>query len=50
MTKPSRSFSNGRDAFSGASLRVDMARMALKPPTPSMVIVASAPPASITSA
>ena len=49
-TKPSRSLSKGREACSGASLRVDIARMALKPPMPSGVIAASAPPQIITSA
>ena len=50
MTKPSRSRSNGRLAFSGASLRVDRARMAANPPTPIGVIAASDPPAIMTSA
>ena len=50
ITKPSRSRSKGREAFSGASLRVERARMAQKPPTPRGVIAASAPPAIITSA
>ena len=49
-TKPSRSLSNGRLAFSGSSLRSDMARAAQKPPTPSGVMVASQPPAIMTSA
>jgi len=34
MTKPSRSRSNGREAFSGASLRVERARMEQKRPRP----------------
>ena len=50
MTKPSRSLSNGRLAFSGSSLRVESARIAAKPPTPIGVIAASEPPAIITSA
>ncbi len=50
MTKPSRSLSNGRDAPCGSSLRVDSARMALKPPTPSGVTVASVPPQIMASA
>jgi hypothetical protein len=50
MTKPSRSFSNGRLAPLGSSLRVDSARIAAKPPTPIGVIAASEPPAIITSA
>src|SRR5580765_5254559 len=50
MTKPSRSLSNGRLAFCGASLRVDRARIAPNPPTPIGVIAASDPPAIITSA
>ena len=49
ITKPSRSRSNGRLAFSGSSLRLDSARIALKPPTPSGVIAASAPPATAAS-
>jgi hypothetical protein len=50
MTKPSRSLSKGRDALAGASLRVERARMELKPPTPSGVTVASAPPEIMASA
>src|SRR6476620_7196615 len=50
MTKPSRSLSNGRLAFCGASLRVDSARIAPNPPTPIGVIAASERPAIITSA
>ena len=50
MTKPSRSLSNGRLACSGASLRVERARMAAKPPTPIGVMAASDPPAIIASA
>ena len=46
ITKPSRSLSNGREAFSGASLRVESARIEQKPPTPSGVIAASEPPVS----
>ena len=50
MTKPSRSRSNGREARCGSSLRVESARMAQKPPTPSGVMAASLPPAIMTSA
>ncbi len=50
MMKPSRSLSNGRHAFSGASLRVDSARMAANPPSPMCVMAASEPPAIIASA
>ena len=50
VTKPSRPLSKGRLAFSGASLRSDSARAAQKPPMPSGVMVASVPPANITSA
>ena len=50
LAKPSRSLSQGRDAVSGSSLRVDKARAAAKPPTPSGDTVDSAPPAIITSA
>ncbi len=48
-TKPSRSLSNGREAFSGASLRSERARAAVKPLMPSSVMVASAPPVIIMS-
>jgi len=50
MTKPSRSASNGRLAFSGASLRVDSGFIAQKPPTASGVTPASVPPAIMASA
>src|SRR5690606_21128453 len=50
MTKPSRSTSQGREAFSGSSLRVDSAFMAQKPPSEVGVVANSAPPAIITSA
>ena len=50
MTKPSRSASKGRLAFSGASFRVERAFMAQKPSTASGVITASVPPASMASA
>src|SRR4051794_41933637 len=50
MTNPSRPESQGRLAFSGASLRVESARIAANPPTPIGVIAASVPPAIITSA
>ena len=49
-TKPSRSRSNGRLAFSGASLRVESARMALNDAMPTSHSDASVPPASMTSA
>ena len=45
MTKPSRFLSKGRLASAGASFRVDTARMAMNPPSPSGVSAASAPPA-----
>src|SRR6266568_3531018 len=50
ITNPSRSASNGREARSGSSLRVDRARMAEKPPTHSGAITPSHPPAIMTSA
>ena len=50
ITKPSRSLSNGREAFSGSSLRVESARMEQKPATASGVIAASLPPAIMASA
>ena len=50
ITKPSRSLSNGRDAFSGSSLRVDSAFMLEKPAIASGVTAASAPPVIIMSA
>ena len=50
MMKPSRSRSNGRQAFSGASLRVESARIDPKPPTLIGVTAASAPPQIIASA
>src|SRR6267143_3306270 len=50
ITKPSRLRSKGRLAFSGASLRMESARMAANPPTPMGVMAASEPPAIITSA
>ena len=49
-TNPSRSLSHGRLAFSGASLRVDSALAAQKPPSPTGDVDISAPPTSITSA
>src|SRR6188768_3866555 len=49
-TKPSRPLSHGRDAFSGSSLRVDMARIEAKPAIGSGWITASVPPAMTTSA
>src|SRR5687767_6997464 len=50
MMNPSRSLSKGRLAFSGSSLRVDIARIAANPPTLIGVIAASEPPAIIASA
>ncbi|CSB57346.1 Uncharacterised protein [Vibrio cholerae] len=49
-TKPSRSLSQGRDAFCGSSLRVESAFAAPKPAMPSGVDAFSAPPATIASA
>ena len=49
-TKPSRSLSQGRLAFSGSSLRVDSARMDAKPATVTGDVACSAPPTTITSA
>ena len=49
-TKPSRPLSNGREARSGSSLRVDIARIAAKPAIGSGCTHASAPPTSTTSA
>src|SRR5262249_18990028 len=49
-TKPSRCRSNGRDAFWGASLRVDRAVSRLNPVTPNGWIMLWAPPESIRSA
>ncbi len=49
-TNPSRPLSNGRDARSGSSLRVDSARIAAKAAMFSWMIAASVPPASTTSA
>src|SRR2546427_1441673 len=49
-TKPSRPASNGRDAFCGSSLRVDIAFIEQKPAMVSGTTMASAPPAIITSA
>ena len=50
QTKPSRPLSQGRLARSGSSLRRLSANIALKPAMPIGVMVASAPPAIITSA
>ena len=50
MTNPSRSLSNGREAFSGSSLRVESALAEQKPAMPSGVMAASLPPVRITSA
>ena len=49
-TNPSRSLSQGREAFCGSSLRRLSARMAEKPPIASGVTTASVPPQIITSA
>src|SRR3954469_6072262 len=49
-TKPSRRLSHGREAFSGSSLRVDMARIEAKPAIGSGWMTASVPPATTTSA
>lgn len=49
-TKPSRPLSHGREARSGSSLRVDMARIELKPAIGSGWMTASVPPATTTSA
>ena len=51
MTKPSRPASNGRDAFVGLSLYLDViAFMLPNPATPTCVTAASVPPQIITSA
>ena len=50
MTKPSRSRSNGREAWTGSSLRVESARIAANPATLIGVMADSAPPQIITSA
>ena len=50
MTNPSRSSSNGRDASSGSSLRVDNARALPLPAKSPRVRQLSAPPAITTSA
>ena len=50
ITKPSRSLSNGRDACSGASLRLDTALMLENPAIANSVTAASAPPVIIMSA
>ena len=50
ITKPSRSRSKGRQAFSGSSFRVDRARMEANPPTLMGVMAASDPPQSMASA
>src|SRR5829696_5739895 len=49
-TNPSRPLSNGRDARSGPSLRVDSARICAKPAIGSWCTTASVPPATTTSA
>src|SRR5947199_405768 len=48
-TKPSRPASNGRDAFCGWSLRVDIAFIEQKPAIVSGTTIASAPPAILPS-
>ena len=50
ITNPSRSWSNGRDAASGSSLRVDSAFIDAKPPIVASWMPASTPPAIIRSA
>src|SRR5438105_4829569 len=50
MTNPSRSASNGRLAFCGWSLRADSARMLIKPAKITGRMLASVPPATMTSA
>src|SRR5215218_8134992 len=49
-TNPSRALSNGREARSGSSLRVDMARIAANPAIGSGCTQASVPPTRTTSA
>ncbi len=49
-TKPSRSLSNGREAFVGSSFRRESACIALNAPIATLMSPASLPPASITSA
>ena len=49
-TNPSRPLSNGREARSGSSLRVDMARITAKAPMLRAMMAASDPPATTTSA
>src|SRR5207302_404624 len=49
-TKPSRPASKGREAFSGSSLRVDIAFIEQKPAMVSGTMMASAPPAIMMSA
>ncbi len=50
ITKPSRSLSNGREAVSGDSLRVESAPITFMPAIANETMAASAPPAIITSA
>ena len=51
MTNPSRSWLNGRHAFSGVSLKwVESALSFMKPPTVNSMMTASLPPATTTSA
>ena len=50
MTNPSRSLSNGREAFSGSSLRKLIARIEVKPAIPTGTTQASLPPVTMTSA
>ena len=50
QTKPSRLASNGREALVGSSLRVDIAFIWQNPAMVSGMMIASAPPAIITSA
>src|ERR1700739_1098097 len=49
-TNPSLALSNGRDARSGSSLRVDIARMTANAPMFSGMMAASVPPVRTTSA
>src|SRR6059036_2929248 len=50
QTKPSRPASKGREAFVGSALRVDIAFIAQNPAIVSGMIIASEPPAIMTSA
>ncbi|MFS7927122.1 hypothetical protein Hanom_Chr04g00305201 [Helianthus anomalus] len=50
ITKPSRSWSQGREALCGSSFRWESALQAMNPPTPVALTAASVPPATIISA